>query len=242
MIPSQQILFEILGSDDRYLWEYYGRGLLRKIYAWIFRSRIKVLTAFMKQMELKPKTILDVGCGSMLISYALTNNSNGEYVGVDVISSVSLKKYRDAMRIVGAKVIEVVRASAEHLPFRNGVFDFCLSLDVLEHLHKPKGAVIEIYSILKGDGIVALSLPLENVFQKLLRIGFIFVKISGDLRLKKMNILINKTPEYHYVGCIKTYDDMMKMLKGFLQLTYSKYTPIGFYRSINVNAVCIFRK
>ncbi|MHA1834021.1 MAG: methyltransferase domain-containing protein [Candidatus Baldrarchaeia archaeon] len=32
------------------------------------------------------------------------------------------------------------RASAEQLPFRNGIFDFALSLDVLEHLSKLREA------------------------------------------------------------------------------------------------------
>jgi cyclopropane fatty-acyl-phospholipid synthase-like methyltransferase len=56
------------------LWEYYGEGVLGKIQAWIFRSRIKVLMRFLRKARLDPGMILDVGCGPMFISYALISN------------------------------------------------------------------------------------------------------------------------------------------------------------------------
>lgn len=43
ILPPKQELIQLLGSDDFFLWEYYGEGVLGKIQAWIFRSRIKVL-------------------------------------------------------------------------------------------------------------------------------------------------------------------------------------------------------
>jgi len=86
-----------------------------------------VLIKFLGQLQLKPEMILDVGCGPMFISYSLTGDSPCEYVGVDIMPIKRLKKYRDEMRNIGAKRIEAVRASAESLPFRNGVFDFALS-------------------------------------------------------------------------------------------------------------------
>ncbi|MGQ9461415.1 MAG: class I SAM-dependent methyltransferase, partial [Candidatus Bathyarchaeaceae archaeon] len=130
------------------------------------------------ELRFKPRRIVDAGCGPMFISCVLSGNN--EYVGVDIMSADKLKKYRDAMRSLGVKAIEVVRASVESLPFRNGVFDFALSLDVLEHVGKPRGAVTEIYRVVEDGGALAVSLPLENLFQKLSRLGFMFMKIMGD--------------------------------------------------------------
>jgi len=124
-LPSKEALGKTL-DQDFFLWEYYGGGLLGKIQAWIFRSRIRVVIEFLRKAKLNPRMILDVGCGPMFISYALANNTT-EYVGIDIMSTASLKKYRDAMNNIGVKSLHVVRASAEYLPLRNGSFDFSLS-------------------------------------------------------------------------------------------------------------------
>lgn len=72
-------------------------------------------------------SVLDVGCGPMFVSYSVVSNAASEYVGVDVMPADRLKKYRGAMRGVGVKAVEVVRASAESLPFRDGVFGLSLT-------------------------------------------------------------------------------------------------------------------
>ena len=242
-LPSKQQLIQFLGSGDFFLWEYYGEGILCKIQAWIFRSRIKVLMKFLRQTRLKPRTILDVGCGPMFISYALVSNATSEYIGVDIMHADRLKKYRDAMRNIGVKTLEVVRASAEQLPFRGNTFDLSLSLDVLEHLSKPREVIMGIYKVTKNGGKVVISLPLENLFQRLARVGFRLMKIMGDPILKKAKqVPITRTPEYHYVGDIKSYGDMVRVLKEQFSPLQTEYTPIGFFKSININAVHILQK
>ena len=86
-----------------------------------------MLVRFLRKGRLKPKMILDVGCGPIFISYALVNNEATEYIGVDIMSADRLKKYRDAMNNLSIKSLQVIRASAESLPFRKGIFDFALS-------------------------------------------------------------------------------------------------------------------
>jgi len=68
IIPSKKKLIQLLGDRDFFLWEYYGEGVLGKIQAWIFRSRIKVLVRFLRKVGLNYRMILDVGCGPMFIS------------------------------------------------------------------------------------------------------------------------------------------------------------------------------
>jgi ubiquinone/menaquinone biosynthesis C-methylase UbiE len=240
MLPSKEQLTQHLGHDDFFLWEYYGEGILCKIQAWIFRSRIKVIRRFLKQLQKSPRTFLDIGCGSMFISYSLVSNDTDEYIGLDTMPTTRLKKYRDTMREVGIERIEVVRSSAESLPFRKEIFAFVLSLDVLEHLNKPRESVMEIYRVVRNRGFVAISLPLENMFQKASRIGFIIMKLMGDKRAKR--IPITKTPEYHYVGDIKSYNCLTKVIKNIFYPMLIRYTPIGLHKLININAVHILQK
>lgn len=243
VLPPKQGLLQLLGSDDFFLWEYYGEGIIGKIQAWIFRSRIKILMVLLKQSRLKPRMVLDVGCGPMFVSYPLVSNAAGEYVGVDVMPAASLKKYRNAMKNIGVETVEAVRASAELLPFQEEVFDFALSLDVFEHLIKPKDAAIEIHGVVKNNGLVGISLPLENWFQRLSRIGFTLLKIMGDPILERAKrVPLSRTPEYHYVGDLKSYSAMVDILKKSFILLHTTYTPLGRHKSINVNAIQIFQK
>ncbi len=49
-----------------------------------------------------------------------------------------------------------VVGDAHHLPFRDGVFDRVLALNVFEHLRDPKRAAGEIFRVLKPSGTVAI--------------------------------------------------------------------------------------
>lgn len=243
VLPPKQGLIQLLGSDDFFLWEYYGEGVIGKIQAWIFRSRIKTLMVLLKQSRLKPRMVLDVGCGPMFVSYPLVSNAASEYVGVDVMPADSLKKYRDAMKNIGIETIEAVRASAELLPFQDEVFDLALSLDVFEHLIKPKDAAIEIHRVVKNNCLVGISLPLENWFQRMSRIGFTLLKIMGDPILKRAKrVPSSRTPEYHYVGDLKSYGATVDTLKKPFISLHTTYTPLGCHKSINVNAIHIFKR
>lgn len=236
-------LTQLLGSDDFFLWEYYGKGVLGKIQAWIFRSRIEMLLEFLKEARLKCRIVLDIGCGPMFVSCPLLSSITHEYIGVDIMRGDKLKNYRNVMRKIGTKRVEVVRASAESLPFRNEMFDFVLSLDVLEHLDKPRRAIMEIFRVVENDRLIVVSIPLENSVQRLSRIGFVLMKIGGNPILKSVRqIPVARTPEYHYKGEIKSYDSMVRALKDVFQLSQTRYSPLGFHKSINLNALHILRK
>jgi len=73
--------------------------------------------------------------------------------------------------------------------------------------------------------------------------GFILMRILGDPILKRAKrIPITRTPDYHYVWDVKSYDEMFKMLRENFSPSYTSYTPIGFCKSINVNAVHILKR
>lgn len=243
ILPSKQRLVQFLGNDDFFLWEYYGEGIFGRILGLIFKSRIKALMGLLNKLDLNFERVVDVGCGPCFVSYALASKMSGEYIGVDIISAAKLRRYKDAMKNEGVKNIEIVRASAEFLPFRAGAFDFVLSLDVLEHLQSSREAIKEIHRVVKNGGIVAISLPLENLFQKWLRVGFALMKLIGDPILKdSKRVPIGKTPNYHYAGDVKSHDEMFRVLIKYFRHKCTKYTPIGLHKSLNINALHIFQK
>lgn len=244
---SKQKIANLLGNDDYYVAQYFGHGFAGGLQGWLFRSRVTLLLGYIKRTQLKPLMTLDVGCGSMFVSYGLIRNGNGQYIGIDLISRDKLKKYRDAMRDMTGEAIEVVRASGDFLPFRDGTFDFVISLDVLEHLKKPKTCAIEIGRAVRTNGIIGISLPMENLFQRLLRINFILMKITDDPTTKGVSLRMIarwmfKVSSYHYVGNIKSFDAMNEMLSELFNLMHADYAPIGFSKVININALLFYSK
>lgn len=169
----------------------------------------------------------------MIISYAWVKKFDAEYIGIDVLPQKKLEQYRWAITQCTGKPINVIRASVEKLPFKDDSFDCSISLDVLEHLEKSKEAINEIIRVTKHDGTIVVSLPLENAFQRLARIGFI---------LMGKKVVLKRTPEYHYVGDLHSYAEMMKYIKTYMEIITTKYTPIGFIKALNINAIHIFRK
>jgi len=51
----------------------------------------------------------------------------------------------------------VVQGDACHLPFRDVMFDFCISSQVIEHIPDDKTMIGEISRVLRGEGILYIS-------------------------------------------------------------------------------------
>jgi len=242
-LPDRQQITKHLGSGDFFVWECYGKGLLGRIQAWIFTSRLEAVVAFLESSKSEPRMILDVGCGPMFMAYPLLQRSTSQYVGVDILSSAALRKYKHTFKNLGMGSLEVIRASAQSLPFRNGTFDLLLCLDVLEHLEEPKKASAEMNRTAESGASILVSLPLENWLQKLSRIGFVWMRLLGEPTATRIgHIPIMQTPEYHYAGDIKSHKQMRDELTSHLQLLGTKYTPTGLFKWFNINSIHMFRK
>lgn len=74
-------------------------------------------------------------------------------VGLD-ISLVHLKKAH--LRVPHACLI---CGDAEHLPFREAIFDVTFCLDTLEHLPNPQKSIRDLESITKTGGKLVISVP-----------------------------------------------------------------------------------
>jgi len=124
----------------------------------------------------------------MFIAHFLIREFNAGYVGLDLLPRLELRKYARVLELSTGCKVNVVRASASSLPFRDKTFSTSLSLDVIEHLQRPHVAMNEMNRV--TDGCIIISVPIENMFQKMVRLPILLAE--GTLK--------DPTPEYHYIG------------------------------------------
>ncbi len=95
--------------------------------------------------------VLDVGCGTGLGSLPFFS---GDYtvVGVD-LSREMLKKAISRIPIKQRNRHMLFVADAEHLPFKPNLFDVCIGMGILHHVHDLKKVVRSVAFCLKKGGI-----------------------------------------------------------------------------------------
>ena len=106
-----------------------------------------------------PRTgsVLDVGCGAALVADKL-GDLPLDYVGLDYGGhhiEFAAEKLRTGPPLAVKR--RFVRGDAEHLPFRDNLFDVVVMSEVIEHLLRPELAVWEIARVLRPGGVLVLT-------------------------------------------------------------------------------------
>lgn len=107
--------------------------------------------------KLKPKSILDVGCGEGFILENLRKNKIGqELVGIDAsVHAIQIgKELHPGLTLTSGSIY--------HLPFKADSFDLLICSEVLEHLKYPEKALLELLRVTKNNCII--SVPHEPWF------------------------------------------------------------------------------
>lgn len=113
--------------------------------------------------KLKGKRVLDVGCGTSLIAYALVEKAGVKsYTGIDNNVEVfapchdpwvaSVLPYRKALVEQYPEKITYKQMTGENIEFRDESFDFVMALTVTEHLSDPEKMFKEIARVLVPGG------------------------------------------------------------------------------------------
>lgn len=91
----------------------------------------------------RPRWILDVGCGEGALRAALPAPLQARVVGLDASATM-----------LSAHPPPVLQADAAALPFPAGVFDAAVAVNVLDHLADPAVAIGEAYRVLGPGGLL----------------------------------------------------------------------------------------
>lgn len=95
--------------------------------------------------------VLDVPCGGGVAMLRLRPEQRVAYVGVD-ISAPMLARARQRIPGEHHDRIELVQASIEQMPFRDGEFDLCLCFNGLHCVPQPSVVVAEMARCLRPGG------------------------------------------------------------------------------------------
>ncbi|MEM2091767.1 MAG: methyltransferase domain-containing protein [Candidatus Bathyarchaeia archaeon] len=99
--------------------------------------------------------VLDVGCGTGLL-FGHIHDLVSAIVGVD-ISLGALMVAKDFIKRIGLKNVSLVRADADYLPFKDGIFDKVFAITLLQNLPNPILTLHEILRVSKKDSLIAVT-------------------------------------------------------------------------------------
>jgi ubiquinone/menaquinone biosynthesis C-methylase UbiE len=117
---------------------------------WWFVGRRTVALKLLRKFVPENPTVLDLGCGTGIISRELAQWSNP--ISLDM-SELALEFSK------GRGIHNLVQARGEWLPLRDGSADAVLALDVFEHIEDDVSAFKEAYRVLRPGGVLVLSVP-----------------------------------------------------------------------------------
>lgn len=105
---------------------------------------------------------IDIGCGTGRYTWFLSQVAQS-VICIDPNPSMLERvrqKYRN-QKIVGAycNTPLLVQGEVERLPFKSGVFEIALLVEVLEHIEDDRSGLNEVRRILKSNGELILSTP-----------------------------------------------------------------------------------
>jgi SAM-dependent methyltransferase len=104
--------------------------------------------------------VLEIGCCDAKNFSYLSEGKSIKYYGVDLDDS--------SLKVAAGNNVPVIKADLEgnFLPFKSK-FDMIIITEVLEHLKSPEELLKQIKLLLKGNGLVLISLPNEyNIFSR----------------------------------------------------------------------------
>lgn len=136
-------------------------------------------TQEMVSLNLSAKRVLEIGCGqgTSSVLFAL----EGAQIFASDLTEDAVKITNNKFQLLGLDNNHVVQADAEHLPFRDGIFDVIFSSGVLHHTPDTKKAVDEIFRVLKPGGSAVVMLYAKWSFQYFIHLLLVRGILLGGL-------------------------------------------------------------
>ena len=166
----------------------------------------------LKNVRMKGKTILDLGCGRG--EFLLFAAQKGATVyGIDY-SDEAVKLSEDTIKVLkpaAKKFVQVRKMDAKHLDFPNEMFDLVVGLDVIEHLHEweLELALKEITRVLKANGKLIMHTSPNKIYMQVVRKA---VNIFG-LKLRSDRFHVNEISYFSAKKYFKAFAPLVVLKK-----------------------------
>ena len=148
-IPHQYLHHEAIGP---YFIPLFGR---------IYWRRLEIVLQLGKHYGLKKHLIIgDLGCGFGVLSTLLNVNFDAKVVGIDRRPDF-FKIADEFCEVSSGKKTSFIVNDLQHLTIKDGTFDLCFCLDVLEHVEDAAVALQEIKRVMRSPGHVIITVPIE---------------------------------------------------------------------------------
>ena len=112
-----------------------------------FQHRLNIFKRWIDFSTLKNLKILDIGCGTGLMTESLTNEN--EVWGVDISAGL--------LKVAQNKGIRAMRCSADSLPFGNDMFDLVVCMGVLPYYENPDQILFQICRVTRPGGKILIT-------------------------------------------------------------------------------------
>jgi SAM-dependent methyltransferase len=111
--------------------------------------------AYLRPFLQPGRSLLDVGCGPGTLTADLAKHvAPGHVVAIDRSEDVLDEARRNLAAISGGQV-SVAVGDVYRLDFDDASFDIVHAHQVLQHLHEPMAALVELKRVCRSDGVVA---------------------------------------------------------------------------------------
>lgn len=137
-----------------YHWQQISKHPLKRSAFSVARYK-NVISLVENNVDIKGKSVLDVGCGDGVLSY-LMSQKGLEASGVD-----SSREAIDFAKQKTKNAIDFRVGDVYSLPWGDDSFDIVVSSDVIEHLDDVGKYISEIKRVLKKGGVCVLSTPIR---------------------------------------------------------------------------------
>jgi len=164
---------------------------------------------FLKEINTKGKTILDLGCGTGRLSSKLAKKAK-KIIAID--NSKNMIRLAKAKKIPNAKFIH---SNMEKLPFKKSSFDIIISSLSIEHIKDFEKVLKEIKRVLKTNGkfIFSISNKINNSTYIHFETQKEIVKIKNYLKPKKYYLkkLIENGFQIKKISSVKIHPKLKKL-------------------------------
>lgn len=122
------------------------------------KTYTNIATELLKNVDVKGKNVVDVGCGTGILSLAALDSGATKVVCGDLSEYMASQCQSKAKaRGYGIKQIEVRQLDGESLPFEDNSFDMAISSMVMGFVPDQKKFITEMARVTRPGGIIAVA-------------------------------------------------------------------------------------